>query len=379
MKPDQEPAATPATGLELRSLVREEGELQLGLERVASGDPEPGEVVVRMEAAPINPTDIALLLGSADPAGAKVDGEGDDRRLRIPLSDGQMTALRPRVGLSLCPGLEGAGVVVRAGSGAEELLGRTVATFGGGMFAELRRISVADCIAMPDGTAPAKAGASHVNPLTALAMVETMRREGHRSFVLTAAASNLGQMLNRLCLADAIDVVNVVRRPEQAQMLRDLGVRFVCDSSAPDFEPRLTGMICATGATLGFDAIGGRMTSTLLRAMERAHAPERFSIYGSTTFKHVYVYGGLDRAPVQVARDVGLAWSVSGWLMMTRLAQLDAATVQQLKQRVVRDLDGIFASPFTGTIRLRDMLDPAKLGRIIHQATGEKHLLDPSG
>ena len=177
----------------------------------------------------------------------------------------------------------------------------------------------------------------------------------------------------------ASESVSPARAAAAASPRRPLGVRFVCDSSAPDFEPRLTGMICATGATLGFDAIGGTMTSTLLRAMERAHAPERFSIYGSTTFKHVYVYGGLDRAPVQVARDVGLAWSVSGWLMMTRLAQLDAATVQQLKQRVVRDLDGIFASPFTGTIGLRDMLDPAKLGRIIHQATGEKHLFDPSG
>ena len=369
----------PGTGLELRSRVRQEGHLELSLARVEVADPGPGEVIVRVEAAPINPTDLGMLLGPADPAGAKADGDGDERRLSIPLSAEQLKALRPRSELSLCPGLEGAGVVVDAGPGVQHLIGRTVAMFGGSMFAEYRRVAVDDCLVFPEGTAPAKVAASFVNPLTALAMVETMRREGHKAFVFTAAASNLGQMLNRLCLEEEIEIVNVVRRVEQVKVLRELGAHYICDSSAPDFDVVLAGMVRATGATLGFDAIGGgTMAGTILDAMEKTYAPEKFSVYGSTVMKQVYVYGGLDTEPLRLDRQAGMAWGVSGWLMMNRLAQLDPATVQRMRNRVARDLDGIFRSSFSGSLGLRDLLDPDKLECCARRSTGEKYLLNPS-
>ena len=371
-------AMMPETGRELRSLVVPDGPLELSIETVSIGKPGPGEVVVRVEAAPINPTDLGLLLGPADPAKARVEDDERGRRLTWPLDDQQMAAMRPRLGLSLCPGLEGAGTVLAAGSGVEHLVGQTVAMFGGSMFADYRKISVSDCMIPPTGTSPEQAAALFVNPQTALGMMETVRREGRRALVLTAAASNLGHMINRVALADGIEVVNIVRRGEHVRQLHDLGAAYVCDSSAADFHDVLAGMIRATGATVAFDAIGGGpLASTILQAMEQVFAPSTFSIYGSTVAKKVYVYGRLDPRPLEVHGGTGMAWDVGGWLMMNVLATLGDDTVRQMRNRIVRERDTLFASSYAGAVVLDDLLDPERLADAARRASGGKYLLTP--
>ena len=372
-------ANAPLTSLEVRSIATPDNTLELSLERVETGDPRPGEIVVRVQAAPINPTDLGMLLGAADPSRAEVHGDGDDRRLTIPLSPDQAAFFQRRIDLSLCPGLEGAGTVVAAGPGGEHLLGRTVAMFGGGLFAQYRKIAIADCLVPADGTPPERAAAMFVNPLTVLAMIETLRQEGHRALVHTVAGSNLGQILNRVCLQDGVDLVNIVRRPEHVDLLHGQGALYVCDSSEPDFVERLTGMIRATGATLAFDPIGGGgMASTVLEAMEAVYAPDRFSVYGSSVMKQVYVYGRLNPGRMELSSGAGLAWGASGWLLMNRLGKLDGYTVQHMKNRIVRDLNTTFASSFSGAVSLHGLLDPSTLARSGRRGTGEKFLLVPS-
>lgn len=371
----------PENGLELRSTISPQGRLDLQLETVPIGRPEPGEIVVRIEAAPVNPTDLGLLLGPGDPAQAAVEGSGPGRRLSIPLSDAQLAAQQRRIGLSLCPGMEGAGTVVAAGEGCADLLGRTVGLFGRGMYAQYRRVRAADCLLFPEGVEPARCAAAFVNPLTALGMVETLRREGHKAMIHTAAASNLGQMLNRLCIEDGIPLINIVRSAEQATVLRDIGARHILDSGSPAFLDELRALIQETGATLVFDAIGGgTLAASILRTMEQVFAPppEHFSPYGSTVLKQVYVYGALDMRPIEVHRGAGMAWSVSGWLMMNCLAKLEEATVAAMKERIVRQIDSVFASSYTAEIGLGQLLDPQLLAACNRRSTGEKYLVNPS-
>src|SRR5271155_5760773 len=295
---------SPDTGQELRSLVTQDGTLELSLLEVPICEPEPNEVVIRIEASPINPSDLGLLFAGADLGTAKVSGPMDSPVVTASIPAATMRALAGRVGQSIPVGNEGAGTVVNAGSspGAQALAGRTVAVAGGAMYAQYRCIDAAQCLELPEGT-PATAGASSfVNPLTALGMVETMRREGHSAIVHTAAASNLGQMLNKLCIEDGVPLVCVVRRPEQAELLRAAGATHVCDSSSPSFMANLIEAIAATSATLGFDATGGgTLASQILTAMEAAASAgaSEYSRYGSTTHKQVYLYGSLDRGPTE--------------------------------------------------------------------------------
>jgi NADPH2:quinone reductase len=368
----------PLTGLQLRSLVTATAELRLSLEPVEPPPPGPDEVVVRIEATPINPSDLGLLLGAADPETAQAVAGGTV--LAIPQA--RMPAMAGRLGESMPVGNEGAGTVVLAGGSpaAQALLGKTVAVLGGAMYAQYRCLRVQDCLALPEGASAADGASCFVNPLTALGMVETMRMEGHTALVHTAAASNLGQMLNRICLKDGVKLVNIVRSPDQAALLRDHGAVHVCDSSAPDFTEALTRAITETGATLAFDAIsGGTLASQILTAMEVAAnaSAAAYSRYGSTVHKQVYMYGVLDMGPTILHRTYGMAWGVGGWLLTPFLMKIGAEGRQRLRARVAAELKTTFASHYSREISLAEALQPEVIKAYSRRATGEKYLINP--
>jgi NADPH2:quinone reductase len=370
-------------GLQLRSLVKESGEIELSLVRVPTPTPAADEVVVRVEATPINPSDIGLLFGAADLATVTVRGSGEQTVVTARIPPAAMRAMAGRVGQSLAVGNEGAGTVVAAGSGAQAqaLLGRTVAVLGGAMYSQLRTVKVELCLPLPAGTSAADGASAFVNPLTALGMCETMRREGHRALVHTAAASNLGQMLNRICIADGIGLVNVVRRDEQVALLRDAGARHVVSTASPAFAGELTDAIAATGATIAFDAIGGgRLAGQILAAMEAALARSatEYSRYGTSTLKQVYLYGGLDTGPTEIVRSFGMAWAVGGWLLFPFLQRIGVDAANALKARVARELKTTFASRYTRTVSLAGALQPDAIAEYGRRATATKVLIDPS-
>ncbi len=372
----------PATTRQLRSLVEEGGSVRMSIETIETPAPRSHQVLVRVEAAPLNPSDLGLLLAMADLAGASASGSGDEPVVTAPISDRVMPSLRARVGLSLPVGNEGAGTVVAAGDSpeAQALLGRRVAFLGEGAYGEHALTAAQTCLPLPEGASAAEGASSFVNPLTALGMVETMRREGHTALVHTAAASNLGQMLNRICLADGVPLVNVVRRPEQADLLREQGAAHVCDSSSDTFFADLVAALEATGATIAFDAVGGGdLASQILNAMEAAATePEApYSRYGTTVWKQVYVYGALDRRPIELRRGFGFAWGVGGWLLMPFLGTLAPADLARLQGRVAGELTTTFASRYTDEISLAQALDLDTMHRYARQATGEKFLLTP--
>ena len=367
--------------LELRSLVTPEGELRLSLEETTLPEPGPDEVLVRVEAAPINPSDLGLLLGPADLGTMEAGGTPDRPTLTLQVPPQRMGMLRARLGQSLPVGNEGAGTVIAAGENAQHLTGKRVGMLGGAMYATHRKLPVRDTIALPDDASAADGASMFVNPLTALAMVETMRAEGHKGIIHTAAASNLGQMLSRIALADGVPLVNIVRSAEQAQILRDAGAQYVVDSTGERFREELTDAIAATGATIAFDAIGGgKLANAILHAMEAAASRDAsaYSRYGSTTFKQVYIYGGLDVGPTLLDRGFGFAWAVSGFLLTPFLIKAGAAKTQELKDRVARELKTTFASHYTDTIGLADALKPEVVEAYQRKATGTKYLIDPS-
>jgi NADPH:quinone reductase-like Zn-dependent oxidoreductase len=374
---------TPDTGLELRSLVTAEGKLELSLVEVPVATPGPNEVLIRVEAAPINPSDLGLLLAGVDVSTAAVSGTPERPVVTAELPSGAMRALAARVGASLPVGNEGAGTVVEAGSSdaAQALVGKVVALAGGGMYTQYRTADASACLQLPDGT-PATAGASSfVNPLTALGMVETMRSEGHTALVHTAAASNLGQMLVKLCLEENVQLVNIVRKPEQEDILRGLGAVHVCNSTSPTFMDELVDALKATSATLAFDAIGGgTLASQILTGMEIAAnaAGGGYSRYGSTTHKQVYVYGGLDRSPTVLNRSFGMAWGVGGWLLTPFLMSVGPETFVALRQRVAAGLTTTFASSYTKEISLAEALQPEAFNAYARTSTGEKYLIAPN-
>jgi NADPH2:quinone reductase len=370
------------TGQQLRSLVTPDGTLELSLLAVPVPEPEPNEVVIRVEAAPINPSDLWLLFAGADMGSAKVSGPVADPVVTASIPAAAMRALAHRVGVSLPVGNEGAGTVVRAGSSAaaQALAGRTVAVAGGAMYAQYRCIDAAQCLELPAGT-PATAGASSfVNPLTALSMVETMRREGHSAIVHTAAASNLGQMLTKLCLEEDVPLVNIVRRPEQEDVLRAIGAVYVYNSTSPSFLADLTQALIDTSATLAFDATGGgNLASQILTCMEAALTATStgYSRYGSATHKQVYIYGGLDRGPTVLNRNFGMAWSIGGWLLTPFLQSIGPEAFQDLRRRVVSGLGTTFASTYTKEVSLAEALQPDVFSVYGRHATGEKYLITP--
>jgi NADPH:quinone reductase-like Zn-dependent oxidoreductase len=371
------------SGLQLRSLITASGELEISLARVDVPEPAAEEVVVQIRAAPINPSDLGLLVGAGDMTKATSSGSGDNIVVKASVPQAAMKAMAGRLDESMPVGNEGAGVVVKAGSSsaAQALMGQTVAMIGGAMYAQYRTIKASDCMPLPVGTTPAEGASCFVNPLTSLGMVETMRREGHTALVHTAAASNLGQMLNKICLKDGVGLVNIVRSLEQAELLRGIGAKHICDSTSPTFMDDLTAALIETGATLAFDAIGGgRLAGQILSCMEVAanKTAKVYSRYGSTTYKQVYIYGGLDTRPTELVRNFGMTWGIGGWLLFPFLQKIGAADGQRLRERVVAELKTTFASKYTRVVSLQEALQLDNIAVYNKRSTGEKFLIDPS-
>ncbi|HTB04522.1 MAG TPA: zinc-binding dehydrogenase [Bradyrhizobium sp.] len=371
------------TGLQLRSLIKKSGELEISLVGVPVPEPGPDQVVVRVEASPINPSDLGLLVGAADMSTATASGTKDSPVITAKVPEAAMRAMAGRLDESMPVGNEGAGVVVKTGSSdaAKALMGKTVAMIGGGMYAQYRCLRAAECMPLPAGTTPAEGASSFVNPLTALGMTETMRREGHKALVHTAAASNLGQMLNKICLKDGIPLVNIVRSKEQADILHKIGAKYVVDSTSPTFMDDLTNALVETGATLAFDAIGGgKLVGQILTCMEIAanKTAKVYSRYGSSVYKQVYIYGGLDTRPTELNRAFGMAWGIGGWLLTPFLMKIGHADGQKLRQRVVDELKTTFASHYTQVVSLQEALQLNHIAVYGKRATGEKYLINPN-
>jgi NADPH2:quinone reductase len=371
------------TGLQLRSTVKKDGVLELSLATVPIPEPKPEEVIVRIDASPINPSDQGLLFAGADMSTAELSGTAESPVVRASLPPAALKAVQGRLDQSLPVGNEGAGVVVRAGASpaAQALIGKTVAIPGGAMYAQYRCIKAVQCLVLPPGTTPAEGASCFVNPLTALGMVATMRAEGHTALVHTAAASNLGQMLNRICIKDNVGLVNIVRRAEHVAVLKAIGASHICNSSAPSFMQDLTDALAATGATVAFDAIGGgRLAGQILTAMEAAlnRTAKEYSRYGSTTHKQVYIYGGLDRGPTEFSRTFGMAWGIGGWLLTPFLQKIGFEAAQKLRERVAAEIKTTFASTYTKEVSLAQALQPEEIAVYARQATGEKYLIAPN-
>jgi NADPH:quinone reductase-like Zn-dependent oxidoreductase len=376
-------SADTTTGLQLRSLIKKSGELEISLASVPVPEPGPDEVVVRVEASPINPSDLGLLVGAADMSTAKASGTKDAPVITAKVPDAAMRAMAGRLDESMPVGNEGAGVVIKTGSSdaAKALMGKTVAMIGGAMYAQYRTMRAKDCLPLPDGTTAAEGASCFVNPLTSLGMVETMRREGHTALVHTAAASNLGQMLNKICIKDGVSLVNIVRSQEQAEILRKIGAKHIVDSSAPTFMDDLTNALVETGATIAFDAIGGgKLAGQILTCMETAinKTAKVYSRYGSSVHKQVYIYGGLDIRPTELNRSFGMAWGIGGWLLFPFLQKIGPADGAKLRARVVAELKTTFASHYTQVVSLQETLQLNHIAVYNKRATGEKYLINPN-
>ena len=371
------------TGLQLRSLLKKSGELELSLANIPTPEPADDEVVVRVEATPINPSDLGLLIGPADMSTAVASGTKDQPVITAKMPDAAVKAMGARLDQSLPVGNEGAGVVVKAGSSdaAKALMGKTVSIIGGAMYSQYRCMKVRDVMELPAGTTAADGASWFVNPLTALGMTETMRRENHKALVHTAAASNLGQMLNKICIKDGIGLVNIVRSKEQADILHKIGAKHVVDSTAATFLDDLTNALVETGATIAFDAIGGgKLAGQILTCMEIGanKTAKEYSRYGSSVFKQVYIYGSLDTRPTELSRAFGLTWSVSGWLLTPFLQKIDPADIMKLRQRVASELKTTFASHYTQVVSLQEVLQLSNIAVYNKRATGEKFLINPN-
>ncbi len=371
------------SGFQLRSLVKKSGELELSLVNIPTPEPADDEVVVRVEATPINPSDLGLLIGPADMSTAKVSGGKDAPVVTAKMPDAAMRMMAGRLDQSLPVGNEGAGVVIRTGASdaAKALMGKNVSMIGGAMYSQYRTVKVRDVMEIPAGATPADGASWFVNPLTALGMTETMRRENHKALVHTAAASNLGQMLNKICIKDGIGLVNIVRSKEQADILHKIGAKYVVDSSADTFMDDLTAALVETGATIAFDAIGGgKLAGQILTCMEVAanKTAKEYSRYGSNVFKQVYIYGSLNTGPTELSRAFGLTWAVGGWLLTPFLQKIGPAEIGRLRQRVASELKTTFASHYTQVVSLQEALQLSNIAVYNKRSTGEKFLINPS-
>jgi NADPH:quinone reductase-like Zn-dependent oxidoreductase len=375
-------ADLPDNALELRSLVTSRDTLELSLHDIPVPSPAANEVLVRVEASPINPSDLGVLIAGADMATATVAGTPERPVITATLKDAALKGLTARVDKPLPVGNEGAGTVVAAGSSsaAQALLGKTVGIAGGGMYAQYRAVDASACLVLPEGVTAKDGASSFVNPLTALGMLETMRREGHSGLVHTAAASNLGQMLVKLCIKDDVPLVNIVRKPDQEELLRSLGAVHVLNSESPSFSTDLVEALKATSATLAFDATGGgTLASQILNGMEQAASSTaaEYSRYGSTVHKQAYIYGGLDTGPTTLTRNFGMAWGLGGWLLTQFLQNTDAEALGRLRARVAAELTTTFASTYTREVSLAGVLRPDAFHAYVKRATGEKFLVNP--
>ncbi len=367
---------------QIRSEVTKEGKLLIYVESIAMPEPKEDEVLIRIEASPINPSDLGLLIGPADVSSMSVSGEGENAVVTMDIPEGLLRMLETRLDQSLPVGNEGGGVVVKAGSkDLEDLVGKTVGVAGGSMYSQYRCVNAASCFVMHDGVTSAESASCFVNPLTALGMVETMRLENHSALVHTAAASNLGQMLIKICLDEDVPLVNIVRKEEHVEKLNSLGAKFVCNSSKETFMQDLVSALVETGATIGFDATGGgKLSGQILTAMEVAanQTATEYNRYGSNTFKQVYIYGGLDRSPTTLNRAFGFSWGLGGWLLTPFIGRVGPERFEELKQKVADEIKTTFASHYTKEISLEEVLQPENINVYSKQATGEKYLVNPN-
>jgi len=326
---------------------------------------------------------LGLLLGMADVSSAVSNGDAGQPTLTADIPAGLLKHLGGRLDQPMPVGNEGAGTVVAAGASAaaQAMLGRTVGVLGGAMYTQYRTLNVHQCLLMNEGVTAAESAACFVNPLTALGMVETMRMEGYTALIHTAAASNLGQMLQKICVADGVALVNIVRKPEQAQLLRDIGAQYVCDSSQDTFAQDLVEAIVATGAYLAFDATGGgELADQILVAMEAAANASggEYSRYGSTQHKQVYIYGGLDTSVTRLRRSYGMYWGLGGWLLTPFLQKIGRDRADELRQRVADEVRTTFASSYAAEISLAEALAVDNVRAYEKKATGEKYLINPN-
>ena len=367
---------------QIRSEVTKEGKLLIYVESTAMPEPKEDEVLIRIEASPINPSDLGLLIGPADVSSMSVSGEGENAVVTMDIPEGLLRMLETRLDQSLPVGNEGGGVVVKAGSkDLEDLIGKTVGVAGGSMYSQYRCVNAASCFVMHEGVTSAESASCFVNPLTALGMVETMRLENHSALVHTAAASNLGQMLIKICLDEDVPLVNIVRKEEHVEKLNSLGAKFVCNSSKETFMQDLVSALVETGATIGFDATGGgKLSGQILTAMEVAanQTATEYNRYGSNTFKQVYIYGGLDRSPTTLNRAFGFSWGLGGWLLTPFIGRIGPERFEELKQKVADEIKTTFASHYTKEISLEEVLQPENINVYSKQATGEKYLVNPN-
>lgn len=367
---------------QIRSEVTKEGKLLIYVESTEMPEPKEDEVLIRIEASPINPSDLGLLIGPADVSSMSVSGEGENAVVTMDIPEGLLRMLETRLDQSLPVGNEGGGVVVKAGSkDLEDLVGKTVGVAGGSMYSQYRCVNAASCFVMHEGVTSAESASCFVNPLTALGMVETMRLENHSALVHTAAASNLGQMLIKICLDEDVPLVNIVRKEEHVDMLNSLGAKFVCNSSKETFMQDLVSALVETGATIGFDATGGgKLSGQILTAMEVAanQTATEYNRYGSNTFKQVYIYGGLDRSPTTLNRAFGFSWGLGGWLLTPFIGRIGPERFEELKQKVADEIKTTFASHYTKEISLEEVLQPENIKVYSKQATGEKYLVNPN-
>ncbi|HIG49374.1 MAG TPA: NADH oxidase [Gammaproteobacteria bacterium] len=367
---------------QIRSEVTKEGKLLIYVESTGMPEPKEDEVLIRIEASPINPSDLGLLIGPADVSSMSVSGEGENAVVTMDIPEGLLRMLETRLDQSLPVGNEGGGVVVKAGSkDLEDLVGKTVGVAGGSMYSQYRCVNAASCFVMHEGVTSAESASCFVNPLTALGMVETMRLENHSALVHTAAASNLGQMLIKICLDEDVPLVNIVRKEEHVEKLNSLGAKFVCNSSKETFMQDLVSALVETGATIGFDATGGgKLSGQILTAMEVAanQTATEYNRYGSNTFKQVYIYGGLDRSPTTLNRAFGFSWGLGGWLLTPFIGRIGPERFEELKQKVADEIKTTFASHYTKEISLEEVLQPENINVYSKQATGEKYLVNPN-
>ena len=369
---------------EIRSEITSEGKLNLSI--VTSDVPTPGDddVLIKVEASPINPSDLGLLISfAADLDSISSQGSGEDTVTTMGIHPGLMQSMKPRIDKSMKVGNEGGGVIVDAGKNVKNLIGKTVGVAGGAMYSQYRCLPAMSCLVMNEGTTSVEAASSFVNPLTALGFTETMKLENHTALVHTAAASNLGQMLVKICLADDIPLVNIVRKEEHVELLKKLGAKYICNTSDENFMKNLIECLVETGATLGFDATGGgnegKLAGQILSAMEVAankNATE-YSRYGSDTYKQVYIYGGLDPTPTVLNRSFGLSWGLGGWLLTPFIGRVGTEKFQEMRERVAKEITTTFASSYTKEVSLEEMLEPDAIKTYAKQATGTKYLVTP--
>ena len=367
------------TSKQIKSKISKEGLLTISIDEVSVPEPGDGEVLIKVLATPINPSDLGLLVGPADVSSLKEVEKGSVIEMKVP--DGLIRSVAARFDQNLPVGNEGAGIVESAGKGAEHLIGKTVGLAGGAMYSEYRCVPASSCLVMNDGTTAEQAASCFVNPLTALGMVETMRMENHTGLVHTAAASNLGQMLIKICLSEDIPLVNVVRKEEHVDMLKSLGANYVCNSSLDSFMDDLVEALVQSGSTLGFDATGGgKLSSQILTAMEVAanKTATEYSRYGSDKFKQVYIYGGLDRNPTTLTRSFGFSWGLGGWLLTPFIGRIGPEKFGELRKKVADEISTTFESKYSNLISLEETLYLENIHSYTKQATGKKYLIKPN-